>query len=1219
MLSTSLSKNIKRVPDTIICSITNPSPSYFNPFSFTHADLDLDIGLENLYKLESIGIKEEKDKGSIDECFERSFHDSIIFKEGRYHVEIPWYEDILKQVPSNFKIALASMYRVKQSLLTKNLDQIYSDVFRNYLSLGIIEPIQISSEDYHKYVWIPHRPIFKVAEQVSTKVRPVFNCSLRIKDSPSLNQACYPGIDLMASLFKLLLQFRTNRYVVLADISKAFLQIRLKKEEDRNRFCFFWEMDGTLCTFRYTSIIFGLSVSPYILNAIIRFHSEKYESDLCSYLMKNNLYIDNFIFSSSSLETLFNVFQTITSRLAEGGFDLCSWNSNSHELCSFFQSKDKFVKHQSQEERVLGYLYDKSSDSIKLNDFEFSSVFSKRQLLSQISKVFDPLSLFLPVTIRGRLLMRETWNREMGWDENIGLDLNSLWEELRKDLTGLKEISFPRSCFETESKDLNLHVFCDASPKCYGFVIYISSTKEGPKIFWSKGKVSPLKGRTLPTLELLSVYLAFKCIFQVLDGFLNTKFNNFYIFSDSQITLHWILKGSKANKIIFVKNRIQDIHKMIISLKENYNLSSQFHYVKSEENPADLLTRGLSLSNFVKHLPFWSKGPEWLSFSQLYWPEPEWEKSSKNQSFVLSTIQTNPTPPLFQWEKFSNLHCLLRVCSLLFKFSSLTRKLDQNNDAKAQLYCLKRMQLESFSKEIAFLKRAKENPSLSDPVPDLVNHLNLFLDEKNLIRSKGRLSRSNYYNYDVLNPVLLGKHHYFTALFIKATHYSCKHLGIQATLTNIRLKGFWVTSARAAVKRIISDCMVCKKYNAFAFQYPKFTNYSKAQVELFRPFKHVGVDFTKHWWVKVKGSTQAQKMFIIIYVCLNIRAIHLDLISDMSTDSFIKSFQRFVCRFGVPDVVYSDNAKSFIQGMKTFEAFVTSENGQEFLRQNQIVHRRVSLYSPWTVSLWERLLRVVKDCLVKVIGRNSIDYFQFITVLSEITDAINSRPLTYTSSSLDVIPLTPNCFLKPHSRTSMVWKTHDDTSLSETTPSRDVLIKSLQSSANLFEEYRTRWYEEYLLSLRETSRDLYQTSWKNRVKKDDIVIVRSPVKERAYWQLGIVSELIFGDDGKVRSAYVRAPGGKVNHHSIKYLYPLELSLTHSGSFQTNSSSRPSTVKKPTLPSSSLSISPSNSSPANSKFSLTDSSRETSRPRRLAAAAARLHFKDVSSESESESD
>ena len=399
----------------------NPSSSYFDPLIHTHSDSDLDLGLERLYSLESIGLK-DSELGSVDQEKIALFKNSIIFKDGKYMVDLPWYEEILEQVPSNHHVAIATLKRVVKGLQAKGLVEAYGDVFRQQLRDGIIEKIVVHPSQYSNYVFIPHRAVVKTEQQVNTKLRIVFNCSLKIGGAPSLNQASYPGIDLMASLFRLLCSFRSSKYVIIGDIAKAFLQIRLKSEADRNRFAFFWEEKGKLQIYRYTSIVFGLSASPFILNYIIRHHADQYEDDVCSRLLKSHFYMDNFIVTSSNLDELREIYHTAVSRMAEGGFDLCSWQTNSDSLRQAMVEAGNSASHECSEERVLGYLFNFKKDRLRLADFQLESVKTKRELLSQVSKVFDPLCLFLPVTIRGRLLMRQTWEKEIGWDDTLPSD-----------------------------------------------------------------------------------------------------------------------------------------------------------------------------------------------------------------------------------------------------------------------------------------------------------------------------------------------------------------------------------------------------------------------------------------------------------------------------------------------------------------------------------------------------------------------------------------------------------------------------------------------------------------------------------------------------------------------------------------------------------------------------------------------------------------------------
>lgn len=170
--------------------------------------------------------------------------------------------------------------------------------------------------------------------------------------------------------------------------------------------------------------------------------------------------------------------------------------------------------------------------------------------------------------------------------------------------------------------------------------------------------------------------------------------------------------------------------------------------------------------------------------------------------------------------KFSCLGSLLRVCALLSRFLTYTKNSHFKCDARDLLYCLWIMQQESFHKETEFLQKVINDPSITNP-PGLVNRLNLFLNENDPIRSKSRLFRSKYYDFEIVSSILLAKNHYFTLLIVKDANLNCKHLGIQVTLTYICLRGYWITSTRVTIKRV---------------SYPKFTNFSKAQVQIFRPF-----------------------------------------------------------------------------------------------------------------------------------------------------------------------------------------------------------------------------------------------------------------------------------------------------------------------------------------------------------------------------------------------
>ena len=129
----------------------------------------------------------------------------------------------------------------------------------------------------------------------------------------------------------------------------------------------------------------------------------------------------------------------------------------------------------------------------------------------------------------------------------------------------------------------------------------------------------------------------------------------------------------------------------------------------------------------------------------------------------------------------------------------------------------------------------------SKNIPPLVLNLNLFIDKNGILRSRGRIAKCLYFNYDVHNPVLLPREHRFTTLLINYCHMKMQHLGIGTTLNYLRELGFWIPKGRAAIKTVLGDCTVCRKYNALAYKYPKFTDMPKHHMNLVKPFRNVGV------------------------------------------------------------------------------------------------------------------------------------------------------------------------------------------------------------------------------------------------------------------------------------------------------------------------------------------------------------------------------------------
>ncbi|XP_043219934.1 uncharacterized protein LOC122380652 [Amphibalanus amphitrite] len=1125
----------------LVQATLHPKTSYFHPLAHVSSDSDVDLQLEHLFSIESLGIRETDESVSARERrLVEEFSNEVELRDGKYFVRVPFYDSVTK-VPGNHDIALATMKKVRNKLAKRDLADSYTAVFEQQLRDGIIEEVDYNKPSTNQRVFIPHHPVVKTDAQTTTKIRPVFNCSLKIGDRPSLNEACFRGVDLLNDLVTLLMKFRTNKHILLADIEKAFLQIYLKYEEDKDKFCFLWETDDGLKMYRFRTILFGLNL-PFILSHIIQIHLSKYST-------------------------------TMAAIMKEGGFNLRSWMSNFSPLVDIMMSDNMVNEHGAVTEKVLGYLYDAKQDTISLSDFNFEENqqgITKRQLLSNVSKVFDPLSLALPVTIRGRILMKQVWTEGTAWDEDVSPAVLAEWQRLKKDLLSLREFQFSRETGDTESgQPTDLHLFCDGSKTSYGFACYLKQEGSDPQLVFAKSKLAP-DNRSIPQMELLAVFLALKCLPLIIDS-INASIRHVRLWSDAQVVLEWLASGCKS-KSKFTANRLEDITAMKLKLHHQHQVEVTHHYVSTDSNVADMLTRGLSAKEFHKKLAVWCHGPDWLGDHPEQWPKSPLhclseegkvmvELQQHHQQVEINTeAQTPATQIILSIKDFSSLRRLHGVTARVFHFVNVLKHREADAKEQATHYWLKVMQENAFTEEISYLQDKQENKLVnSASVPKLVKELNVFIDKSGLLRCRGRLSKLNRYSYAVHNPILLDKTHRLTTLMIEDQHRRCKHLGVGTTLTELREHGYWIPSGRQVVKRVLKDCITCQKLNALAFEYPKMTNLPRERVSLIKPFCNTAIDYTGHILVEDTNG-EMRKMYIVLYTCLAIRCVHLDLVPDLSLGSFLQSFRRFCSTYGVPEFLYTDNAKQFLASQRVLINVFTSDEFQEYLTEQSIKHSTIPVYASWVGGVYERQIKTVKHCLYKTVGRAKLGYFELLTQLSEIQNMVNSRPITYVYSEIDDIePLTPNKILKLHTnpRLQLVDSSHATDPLWVSTP-QDVhqqLNKTLHEQQHLQEHYKSMWYREYLLGLRENSRDLFHTDWDDKIAVGDVVLINTKNKPRMFWLMGRVLQLLHGDDGRVRQVLLKTSTGRIERYAISHLYPLELQSTHTGQDSTDGSTR----------------------------------------------------------------
>ncbi|KAE8287221.1 hypothetical protein D5F01_LYC15190 [Larimichthys crocea] len=563
-------------------------------------------------------------------------------------------------------------------------------------------------------------------------------------------------------------------------------------------------------------------------------------------------------------------------------------------------------------------------------------------------------------------------------------------------------------------------------------------------------------------------------------------------------------------------------------------------------NPADLTTRGLSVTRLKEESLWWS-GPQFLrSAEQQVFPDErlceedvKTELRSSQVTVQLNNVEPTSPDPLLKLEKYSKLKTVLRVTAWIRRFTHNLRSSEKKKGeltakelAEAERHWILEAQNQGFQREKGELKTGKDIHRGSR-----IRDMKPFLDEHGLIRLGGRLQHSDM-SFSERHPYILPSDHTLSEMLIKRCHDQVMHSGTRDTLMQLR-DTYWIPRARQMTKSVIATCTTCKRYRVKAMQQTT-APLPKDRITESPPFETVGVDFAGPLYVKIKKD-KMEKTYIALFTCAVTRAVHLELVSDMSTEKFLLAFKRFISRRGLCRIVYSDNARSFKRADHDLGQLWASIKEPELLKyfsEKGITWKYIAERAAWWGGFWERLVRSVKTCLKKVMGRASLSYEEMTSLLAEAEATINSRPLTFVyNEPEEPQPLTPAHFLIGRRITSLPPKSFHFASRTPSS-SREELTRRWKYRQRLLTDFWTRWKREYLLELRSahTSKNSHSTP----LKEGDLVLIGEDRTPRQIWKTGIVKELFPGRDGLVRACAVRTSDGTILRRPVQLLYPLEL-------------------------------------------------------------------------------
>ena len=1126
---------------------------------------NLDSEICKLWDLETIGIR-PKDEVS------ESFQDNIVFNGVRYTVRLPWKVSH-EALPTNYTNSLA---RLKGLLVKLRKDEEVlkecQNIIDNQLETGVIEKVvDLETEDNCHY--LPHRPVVRHNAE-TTKVRMVFDASSKTgKKGISLNDCLHVGPSLNPLLYDILLRFRMAGVAMTADIEKAFLNIEVDKA-DRDSLRFLWatnpfDDNPPVETYQFCRVVFGVKSSPFLLNGTLRYHLQNYEKTdpLFVQQMIDSLYVDDMVFSTSTLECAYGMYEKAKERMMSGGSRLRKWVTNNQELAERIkcreESRERNCDSEKQSEesyakatlgftgepsmhKVLGLDWNFDNDTVL---FDFKPILkkaeamtpTKREVLSLMAGVFDPLGLISPVQLSMKVLFQQLCKENVGWDDELEGPLKLRWESWIKSLSKAGGISIERFALQgsNEGETIQkgtLHGFCDASKDAYCAMVYVVyETSEGLKasLLTSKTRVAPLKPMTIPRLELMAARILAQLMETAKEAIKShIEITDCYYWSDSMTALQWIQNKGEWKQ--FVRSRVNEI---LGATKKD-----RWRHCPGEINPADIGSRGMKAED-LKDSKLWWEGPQFLTDPSLEWPEfmhneedlsESVECERKVTTLAVQAKEIQNVGNVIDINRYSSVLKLLRVTALVIRF---VRNLSAKRRGSEKIVGnLGREEL--FHAESLWIRSVQESLKQQKNYQQLVRELRVYEDD-GILRARGRLNRSDL-PQETKNPILLSRYHKFTEMIILDCHKFVHHSGVSATLTELRTR-FWVLKGRQLVKVLLHRCVTCRRQEGKPYDTPVTADLPEFRVRQAPPFSWVGVDFAGPLLVKGLGGDMV-KSYIALFTCCISRAVHLELVGDLGVPSFLRCFRRFTARRGTPVLMISDNAKTFKTTGKNLKQLYNHPEVRTELERKKVEWKLEWKFilerAPNWGGFYERLVGLTKRCLKKVLGNARLNHDELHTILVEIEGTLNARPLTYVGSELEREILTPAHLLYGRNINSLPDYPIEEEDFKE----KDLGARYKYLTERLV-HFWSRWKSEYLVNLREHHRSDSKVG-KNFVRVGDIVLLGDDIhKKRNDWKLGVVQECIKGKDNEVRGAKVRVKGMKkplVLSRPVQKLFPIEV-------------------------------------------------------------------------------
>lgn len=572
-----------------------------------------------IHKLWEIEELEERPALSMDErACEMLYESTVVKGTDRYIVKLMLKPHI--ELGDSRSMAMRRFHQLEGRFKRDpELKTQYVKFMKEYEQLGHMrraDPLPPETQHYY----IPHHAV-----AIERKFRVVFDASAKTTNGRSLNEAQYVGPRLQRDLMDIVMSFRVGQFAMSADICKMFRQIEVNQNEwDYQRILWRESTDEPIHDYWLTVVTYGMASSPYnAVKTLVKCAQDNaQEFPAAAKVTQTDFYMDDLLTAVNSREEALVLKTELNALLLRGGFELAKWRSNCREIMSGLCDPKMLAEQGCTSVLGMSWNYELDIFQFKIKENMGTGEMTKRKITSEAARIFDPQGYLAPITVRAKLCIQKLWREHTTWDEPIRSEIQSDWSQYCAQLRAAEQIPIPRWLLLTPNIPHQIHIFCDASTRAYGAAAYVRVQRpDGWKamLLCSKSKVAPLKTVTVPRLELCAVELGSKLLSRIraIETFAAAPA---FIWTDSEIALYWLRKQPNELKT-FVANRVAKVLQVV--------RPEQSRHIRSEENPADLVSRGVSADSLIGHGLWWN-GPPMMTGDRETWPD--WTGTSLSRS-----------------------------------------------------------------------------------------------------------------------------------------------------------------------------------------------------------------------------------------------------------------------------------------------------------------------------------------------------------------------------------------------------------------------------------------------------------------------------------------------------------------------------------------------------------------------------------------------------------